>query len=1047
MTTPTSSKPPTSGPGALRPLEADASSRMSSLRDGHTRTTSQLSAQSNTLRDGFDRVTEMRSSPVASKPAHNRRRLKSQYPRDSQSLHVEYVLVAHFHYGIGSRVQHQFPSAITGNQNRLGELMIPEGMHSRDEDWTIFFLHKDVEPEGEDDYFKRNTVPYDDDTEEKSDEEGGYSAGPPLMYVLSLVNVKRDPNKYFEHPTIGTIDEVYRALNSMDLSLMPRLSLLETQILQICDVKDMFIEKFKQMVWQKVEDDKAAIIRDGGDPEVLNTLDYTIPRDTHDFPSAIKYNDIAIPVKIPTAVVPETVGDFSIIKLIQTFSLPHAKLPQPFPHHPHLTSNGPYTHPMIVLVNAILTQKRVLFLGHEKYARDVAEAVLAACALASGGILRGFTRYAFPYTDLTKVDDLAEVPGYVAGVTNQIYAHKPMWWDLLCDLSTGRMVISQLIEPAPASEGTTYFHQPDTPTSTGLHGTPHSDPTGDKAFMDSVLRSIASRHGESVVRAKWRAYINKFTRIAAAFEEVVYGATALYIMNPVEEAFCNNRSGNGPTDSSNPAVLYGHGYVWPDEATKHRELSAWAWRIEGWRKTRSYYQFTQNAAATFHAVRPVQTMDINHHHDRLRVLKLGHVSSAAIYTALYHSINDYRSICQLLAVALESGSGLLYIAMGLLHPDKPVREMTSELLDRIASHEAGRHLWAKLDKFLRVAHERVTKERDNAGEKPRIGFIAPDQMAHLSLSHMIFYYKSLIIPRVDAQFIVLFCLDHISNLSTFASNPYLAMKLRPLGLCRPFSLASATVDASNRSRSISLSPLSSSSSSSSPLSSRHNLLRYVIRTVPQSRSIAGSRRLNARECDNLECGNLRSSRSSEKSSRFTGSAASARLHQLSTVQWSMRHLGPGNGAVTKGALQSRSLFSKSVRNQQSAVISAKELSRGARQGSEFSQVKRNASKVPARDPNTELRPDASSRLSTMSTRLPKDSLKRKLAAYLALTKPHLSFLVVLTATTAYGLYPTPTVLELDSSLTQLPTLSTSTLTFFYLGVGTFLTSASAATLN
>lgn len=95
----------------------------------------------------------------------------------------------------------------------------------------------------------------------------------------------------------------------------------------------------------------------------------------------------------------------------------------------------------------------------------------------------------------------------------------------------------------------------------------------------------------------------------------------------------------------------------------------------------------------------------------------------------------------------------------------------------------------------------------------------------------------------------------------------------------------------------------------------------------------------------------------------------------------------------------------------------------------------------------QIRPDASSRLSTLSSSLPQTSLKRKFATYLALTKPQLSFLIVLTATTAYGLYPVPTVLTLDPAVTPLPTLSTSTLTFIYLTAGTFLTSACANTLN
>ncbi|PKX92960.1 protoheme IX farnesyltransferase [Aspergillus novofumigatus IBT 16806] len=92
-------------------------------------------------------------------------------------------------------------------------------------------------------------------------------------------------------------------------------------------------------------------------------------------------------------------------------------------------------------------------------------------------------------------------------------------------------------------------------------------------------------------------------------------------------------------------------------------------------------------------------------------------------------------------------------------------------------------------------------------------------------------------------------------------------------------------------------------------------------------------------------------------------------------------------------------------------------------------------------------PDASSQLSTLSSALPATSLRRKLAAFLALTKPRLSFLIVLTTTSAYGMYPISSLLTLDPSMTPLPTLSTSTLTFLYLTAGTFLSSCSANTLN
>lgn len=91
--------------------------------------------------------------------------------------------------------------------------------------------------------------------------------------------------------------------------------------------------------------------------------------------------------------------------------------------------------------------------------------------------------------------------------------------------------------------------------------------------------------------------------------------------------------------------------------------------------------------------------------------------------------------------------------------------------------------------------------------------------------------------------------------------------------------------------------------------------------------------------------------------------------------------------------------------------------------------------------------DASAQLSKLSSSLPQTSIRRKLAAFLALTKPRLSFLIVLTTTSAYGMYPISSLLALDPSIAPLPTLSTSTLTFIYLTAGTFLSCCSANTIN
>ncbi|OAL05857.1 spindle pole body interacting protein [Phaeosphaeriaceae sp. SRC1lsM3a] len=718
-------------------------------------------------------------------PSASTSRLRSQYPPDAIENHVEYILVASFDIDRGSIMEHQYPAAISGDETMLAELMLPDQAHMRNQDWTIFFLHKDTSSEEEEREArrerrrKRRRRKDGDESEDASgaedvdgeddDEDGEYDTasedegdpdGPPLVYVLNLVNTKLDTTvkrgsivkamaictrhsflhiykpllllaleEYFRAPVVETLASLYNALNAMDLSLLPRLSLLENFVLSASDAKDMFIEKFEQMVRQQKKIDAQ---RDSLETRRKKT--YALPRDTHEFESKINYNGIPIPVKIPTALSAETVGDFSLIKLIQTFSTTHATQPQPFALHPHLTTNGAYTHPIIVLVNALLTQKRIIFLGHNRPSGEVAEAVLAACALASGGILRGFVRHAFPYTDLTKVDDLLKVPGFIAGVTNPAFSYKPEWWDLLCDLPTGRMKISNKIEAAAPTEGSLFFQQQgiqvNGPNGAGPDNKAGIDTTGDNAFMDSLLQAIANRHGENAIRAKWRSWVLKFTRITAAFEETVYGASALYI---------------GSHDYDHGAYgVSGHGYVWPDENSRMKELAVNVHRIEGWRNTRSYYSCVQDLARSW-SKRPMRGLDFAHQHDKLRYLKLSHDASAAIYLALAKCVEDaggasesisipeldenmqsltlandperkpgpqlqYDTILQLLCVMPDSNAGLFYLSLGLFHPRLDVRMAVVKLLERIMDHPAGRLLWANLGRFAKLAFFRVKRE-------------------------------------------------------------------------------------------------------------------------------------------------------------------------------------------------------------------------------------------------------------------------------------------------------------------------------------------------
>ena len=122
-------------------------------------------------------------------------------------------------------MEHQYPGAISGDENMLAELMLPDQVHNRKEDWTIFFLHKDTsEEEGviESDDAENKAAMEDNpdsadgtqsiadvDSEantavaggggDEDDAEGG--EGPPLIYVLNLVNTKHDASVKRYAPT------------------------------------------------------------------------------------------------------------------------------------------------------------------------------------------------------------------------------------------------------------------------------------------------------------------------------------------------------------------------------------------------------------------------------------------------------------------------------------------------------------------------------------------------------------------------------------------------------------------------------------------------------------------------------------------------------------------------------------------------------------------------------------------------------------------------------------------------------------------------------
>ncbi|KAF9585446.1 hypothetical protein BGW38_002360 [Lunasporangiospora selenospora] len=628
--------------------------------------------------------------------------------------HVTTILLAEFDIDQGSVLTHQYPTNITSDNHVLAELMLPDGAHLRSEDWTIFFLNQ------------AKSAPWNGNKALTENTEN------PLLYVLNLVRTNHDASirrgatvkamaictthqylhvykpvlllaleNYFKNPTIEVLKTLYESVNSMELN-PPDLSPYERTILRSADNKELFIEKFEaaanedaaaQASPTKVDMSQGLGIVVGQTPggKAKN-------RDCQFYETKIVYDGIKIPIRVPLSINPEEVGEFSLIRLISTFS--GSSSPSNHPYHAHLDSNGPSTHPIMLLMNALLTGKRVVFLGNGHPAGDVANYVLAACALGSGcgGVLRGFPERAYPYTNLAGIDHLLTCKGFIAGVTNQLFEDRTAWWDVLCNIDTGKITVSKDIAPMPAP-GTTGYYDDTRPLqlfggNTVAQSSSKYD-TGDNEFMAEILNAIQAHYGEMAIRAKFQEYVARFVQLASLYEEQVYSQTTI---------------GLNKTNTPESAKYLGTGLVFMDETTRSKEVSVNSSRIEGWRLTTSY-KYLQEDHKAWLATRTIRCMDVKRVISLLKLARaLPQQDVSVLFRGFLQNIVTDKQIIEFLSCLPLSQGGLFCVAYGLFHPIASVRSDTVAFLNRLNQHPTGRVYIKSLNRFERNTYERLARE-------------------------------------------------------------------------------------------------------------------------------------------------------------------------------------------------------------------------------------------------------------------------------------------------------------------------------------------------
>ncbi|PPQ68193.1 hypothetical protein CVT25_015025 [Psilocybe cyanescens] len=462
-----------------------------------------------------------------------------------------------------------------------------------------------------------------------------------------------------------------------------------------------------------------------------------IVKDTHFYHTTVAYKEYPLPINMPLATFPEEVGDYSLITLIKVFSQ-YPTVSGPI--HPHLHTNGPQTHPIIVLFNALVTGKRIIFLGHKRPAGLVSNFVLSACALGSGcgAVLRGFIERAFPYANLKNRDEWESVPAYIAGVTNPIFETLRQW-DLFLDISTGSVTVAKDIQTTYPTNGLTSLGGPLITRSGTLkaessigseedisrmakEGTkdPNKDNNADKLFIDDIRTAIDDHFGESLVRMRFTEYVTRFVRLASRYEEEITGKTTFGFPSA---PFTEN-PGRSPK--------LGSGIAFSDEATCLKELVANAHRIEAWRKTNSYRYLILASYehpvfqdyAKLQANSCIKGFDVLHQLFRLRYTKnMTDAEALAIMRSLADGVKTYDQVVELLA-SLPHGGGLMYLGFSLFHQKEAIRDCTVNLFDQLRAYPRYAYVRQAHAKEKRI----LAEHQAHTGQYPESNYSMPSMV-------------------------------------------------------------------------------------------------------------------------------------------------------------------------------------------------------------------------------------------------------------------------------------------------------------------------------
>ncbi|KAJ3016976.1 UNVERIFIED_CONTAM: hypothetical protein HDU68_011931 [Siphonaria sp. JEL0065] len=514
----------------------------------------------------------------------------------------------------------------------------------------------------------------------------------PFPWVHAFLPLLRNALDHFmKNEKIAVITGLFQTINAIDISTLPRLTTAERIIMRnVYDSADTFHEFVEAYI------DRGR--RRGGKNIGLIDEDW----DGKNFPLNVRFNDMGFNLQVPLSIYSEEIGEFSLIKFITTFSALDAIFPPEYPElkwrnsapyywHPHLDS-GSQTHPIVFLINAVISEKRIVFVGDGRSGSDLASFVHAVAAMGSGGgnVINGVLGRCFSVVGAKEIQGLQAVPGFIAGTTDTSIVSQMHLYDVLCDINTGKISLSPRAPPA-SQDGLNTNRPP--AEAADIEWMRQGFWLGDSEFMLDVISAIQNENSEYQIRQIVYDNVQRFVDVTAAFE-LETANTSLIGRPPAPPVY----------PGVDPNVFFA------DETAKSAEFVMLRNRIEGWKCSTSYFKYLQNHNTNLQKTYLPATFPLKAIVDR--IYKSEPPAPPALLVQMLLFIQDTilpgPDGAQTELLAILRTKGIQLFAAGMMHERWEIRRACTRILWRLDWHLIGTNYIQNLNPFYRLCYSRTS---------------------------------------------------------------------------------------------------------------------------------------------------------------------------------------------------------------------------------------------------------------------------------------------------------------------------------------------------